>query len=168
MTVKIVMAINDSEKLFTTMFGHYRKLNNEVGVKNFLANVLTPNIKELVFFKKNFKLYPLVFQQMSMLYNLNKLRYNQYLNDELLYFLGKCFSKNVVFLLNPDGFLHHIFIMQTTITDRQLITSFFANQIKELPTFQYYSQEYDPLLEPFKLLTAKPKDFSKDILLTFY
>jgi hypothetical protein len=100
------------------------------------------------------------------------LKYHGVLNQELLDFLAKNFRHNVIFIVTDDGFLMYIMIMQTNVEERTAISRFFANHMDDLPKYQYFTSEYDPKLEVFKLLTAKTHDNEvkkpEDIVLTFF
>jgi hypothetical protein len=60
--------------------------------------------------------------------------------------------------------------MQTTSSERIMVNEYFAKNIDELNKYQYFSSEYDPFFEKYKLLTARTHtndDTVKDIILTF-
>ena len=115
--------------------------------------------------------YPLLLGQMGILYKLNSGKYFGRLNDALLGFLGFNFRRNVVFVVNNEGFLLYIILAQITRQQIVMINTFFSEHIEDLGSFQYVSREYNPELEPFKPLTPiKHMTGAKqeDVFITFF
>ena len=160
------------DKEYEKLLAFYIDLNKKVFNDFFLYSLLEPedtpySWRNDVRHDRN----PILIGQMGTLYSLCPLRYHEILNQNLLDFLGSKFRHNVVFILNNEGFLLYIMIMQTNIEERTAISRFFANHYEDLPKYQYFTYEYDPKLEKYKLLIARPKDpidAPKDIVLTFF
>lgn len=114
--------------------------------------------------------FPLFLGQVGLLYRYNPGKYLGILNDALLDFLATNFRRNVVFIVNKDGFLLFIMLMQVTKTEKKNINMFFGEHIEELHRFQYLSTEYNPKLDPYKLMSAKTKLHEKceEVVLTFF
>jgi len=151
----------------------YVDLNTKVFNDFFLYSIIPPEDQPRVWAKDtNHDRYPMLLSQMGALYSLCPLRYDGMLNQKLLNFLAEHFRHNVVFILGGEGFLLYIMIMETDVEERTVINRFFANNYEELSKYQYYTSEYDPKLEKYKLLLAKTKNELdgelKDIVLTFF
>jgi hypothetical protein len=114
--------------------------------------------------------YPLFLGQMGILYKLDPAKYSGKLNDALLEFLAFNFRKNVVFIINNEGFLLYVILAQ--ITRQQIIMTnvFFSEHIDDLTSFQFLSREYNPELEPFKPITPKYRTAVKqeDVFMVFF
>ena len=159
-----------AEKHFNKLFSFYRDLNQNVYKDVFFGSHLYGNQFKVDFKKNNLNFYPVLFGQMATLYNLCPLKYEGIINQSFLDFLGHKFHKNVLFILTNDGFLAYIMIMQTTREERTSINSFFPNHLEDLYHYQYYTSEYDPMFEQFKLVWARTSKYEKnllDIVLTF-
>ena len=163
----------DPGKKFNELLEFYKDLNKRV-FKDMFFSVLFDEEDMLKIELKSSKheRNPMFIGQMGTLYSLCPLKYHEVLNQDLLDFLAKNFRHNVVFIVTDDGFLLYIMIMQTNIKERTSISEFFVKHYDDLPRFQYFTSEYDPILDGFKLLIAKPKDSvsekPQDIVLTFF
>jgi hypothetical protein len=161
------------DKEYKRLLDFYIDLNKRVFNDFFLYSILSPEDTPNSW-QNDYKheRNPILIGQMGTLYSLCPLRYHEVLNKKLLDFLGENFRHNVVFILNNDGFMLYIMIMQTNVAERTAISRFFANHYDDLSKYQYFTSEYDPKLEKYKLLIAKPKldtiDEPKDIVLTFF
>jgi hypothetical protein len=113
---------------------------------------------------------PMFLGQIALLYKYNPGKYLGMLSEEFLNFLAKHFRKNVVFIINHEGFLQYIMIMQITRKEKIMLNKFLAENIDDIERFQYLSSEYDPKLDYFKLLIAETNQFEtvEDIILTFF
>ena len=151
---------------FYRLFKIFTDINYNITNNSFFGNLI--DIKE--FRDKQKKYIPLLIAQITFLYHVDKLRYKNKITQPLLDFFGGEFKKNVVFITCDEGFLLYILVMQTNVYDRTLINNFFATHLEELPNYQYYSSEYDPKFDYFKLITAKTHKNSvcADIILYFY
>jgi hypothetical protein len=159
-----------AEKHFNTLFKIYKDLNRNVYKDIFFGNHLYEKEFKVDINFKGLVLHPILFGQMATLFNLCPLKYEGILNHSLLDFLGHKFHKNVLFLLTADGFIAYVMIMQTNKDDRIAINNFFGNHIEDLYHYQYYSSEYNPIFEQYKLLWAKTHKYEKnlqDLVLTF-
>lgn len=151
---------------FYTLLKIFADLNYNVTNNLFFGNII-----DITEFRKKHKTYiPLLLSQFTSLYHIDKSRYKNKITQSLLDFFGRKFKNNVVFITCDEGFLLYILVMQTNTNDRTLINDFFANYIEELSSYQYYSSEYDPKFDYFKLITAKTHENSvcDDIILYFY
>jgi hypothetical protein len=151
---------------FYTLLKIFADINYNIINNLFFGNII--NTKE--FREQNKKYIPLLLSQFTSLYHIDKLRYKNKITQPLLDFFGRNFKNNVVFITCDEGFLLYILVMQTDTNDRKLINDFFANNIEELPNYQYYSSEYDPKFDYFKLIVAKTHKNSvcNDIILYFH
>lgn len=161
-----------ADKIFKKLFNIYVDLNNHVYKTVFLGSLLTDSDNDyFISVRKNplYDILPIFIGQFGLLYEVCPFRYTGLVNKELLEFLSTRFKKNVVFLMNGDGFLLYIMLMQTNRDDRISINKFFARYIDSLKKYQYFTSEYDPLLERYKLLWAKPGvgDDVQDIIIYF-
>lgn len=163
----------DPSKKYTELLEFYKDLNKRVFKDMFFSALLEPDdLLSIELKSMKHERNPMLIGQMGALYSLCPLKYKGVLNNELLDFLAENFRHNVVFILTDDGILLYIMVMQTNKEERIAISRFFANHIDDLPMFQYFTSEYDPKLEIFKLLIAKPKNMSnekpQDIVITFF
>jgi hypothetical protein len=161
----------DTGKEYCELLEFYKDLNKKVFKDMFFSVLLEPEDMEIINMKSaRHERNPMFIGQMGTLYSLCPLKYHEVLNQDLLDFLAKNFRHNVVFIVTNDGFLLYIMIMQTNVEERTSISRFFANHYDELPKYQYFTSEYDPKLEQYKLLTAKTHKNEKpeDIVLTFF
>ena len=151
---------------FYRLFKIFTDINYNITNNSFFGNLI--DIKE--FRDKQKKYIPLLISQITSLYHIDKLRYKNKITQSLLDFFGGNFKNNVVFITCDEGFLLYILVMQTNVYDRTLINNFFETHVEELPDYQYYSSEYDPKFDYFKLITAKTHENSvcADIILYFY
>lgn len=158
MTGKILL------KEFNALFKHYNSINSDVCSDIFLYSLLEKTDKPLI----TNRIKPILFEQMSVLYNVDPKRFENYINNDFLGFLSHKYKKNIVFLLSNDGFLLYIMLMNTTIQERVTLNDFFAFHIDVLNKYNLYTYEYEPVLEGFKLLNiANYNKFNKDILIYF-
>lgn len=150
---------------FYKFFNIFLDLNLKVNNKLFFGHSLD---------KKNFKeektYFPFTLSQITVLYNIDPLKYKGMLTKRLLEFFGFFFKNNVIFITCNQGFLMYILVMQTNKNDRTVINNFFADNLDDLPKYQYYSTDYNPTFDNFKLMTAKThiNEECSDIILTFY
>ena len=114
--------------------------------------------------------YPLFLSEIAMLYKLDSGKYSGMLNDALLEFLATHFRDRVIFIVNKEGFLLYIMIMRISIKQRTMINTFFSEHIDDLESFQYLSREYNPEIEPYKLLDVKINGNDKldDFAITYF
>jgi hypothetical protein len=156
-----------ADMLFSVFFKLFVDLNNNVYKSRFFGSIL--NHGDVIISKSKLKLEPIFISQMGLLFNTCPLRFKGMLTNDLINYLSVNFRKNTVFLLSNDGFLTHIMVMQTNVKDRVNINSYFAHHLDDLYKYQYFSTEYEPLFDMYKLLTAKPNPDknAKDIILTF-
>ena len=173
MKTSVKKKILDPGKDYKDLLAFYKDLNKKVFKDMFFSMLLEPE-DLLAIQSKSLKheRNPMFLGQMGTLYSLSPLKYHGVLNQDLLDFLANNFRHNVVFIVTDDGFLLYIMIMQTNVEERTAISRFFANHYEDLPRYQYFTSEYDPKLEVFKLLTAKThrNEIKKpeDIVLTFF
>ena len=156
-----------ADVLFNVFLKIFKDLNNNVFNDKFFASLLDPN--DNIMINQQLKLVPMFIGQIGVLYNICPIRFQGMINNNLLDFLSTKFRKNTIFLISDDGFLTNIMIMQTSREDRIAINRFFAHHLNDLNKYQYFTSEYEPLFDKFKLLTAKPsvEKNTQDILLTF-
>ena len=159
------------DKAFNKIIKYYIDLNKNVFKDIFFAKILEEN-GDNIFITNSFnqEIQPILIGQMGVLYKLCPFKYSGMINDDFLNFISMNFKNNVVFLTTDDGFLVYIMLMQTTSSERTMVNEYFAKNIDELNRYQYFSSEYDPFFEKYKLLTARTHtndDTVKDIILTF-
>jgi hypothetical protein len=159
------------DKAFNEIIKYYIDLNKNVFKDIFFAKILEEN-GDNIFFTNSFNqgIQPILIGQMGVLYKLCPFKYSGMINDDFLNFISVNFKNNVVFLTTDDGFLVYIMLMQTTSRERIMVNEYFAKNIDELNRYQYFSSEYDPFFEKYKLLTARTytnDDTVKDIILSF-
>jgi hypothetical protein len=159
------------DKAFNKIIKYYIDLNKNVFKDIFFAKILEEN-GDNIFITNSFNqgIQPILIGQMGVLYKLCPFKYSGMINDDFLNFISMNFKNNVVFLTTDDGFLVYIMLMQTTSSERTMVNEYFAKNIDELNRYQYFSSEYDPFFEKYKLLTARTHtndDTVKDIILTF-
>ncbi len=156
-----------ADTLFNVLFGLFKDLNDDVFKDKFFATLLNPNDNLIV--AREMRLVPIFIGQIGVLFNICPFRFKGILSNNLIDFLSVKFRENTIFLLSEDGFLTHIMIMQTSRDERIAINFFFAHHLEELNKYQYFTSEYEPFFDKFKLLTAKigSEKNSQDILLTF-
>ena len=159
------------DKAFNKIIKYYIDLNKNVFKDIFFAKILEEN-GDNIFITNSFnqEIQPILIGQMGVLYKLCPFKYSGMINDDFLNFISINFKNNVVFLTTDDGFLVYIMLMQTTSSERIMVNEYFAKNIDELNKYQYFSSEYDPFFEKYKLLTARTHtndDTVKDIILTF-
>ena len=164
-------------KEYDEILKFYKVLNNNVFKDMFFASIIdaedimrngyTEGDHERSDERKRF---PMFISQMGVLYSLCPLKYHGVLNQALLDFLACNFRNNVIFIISEDGFLMYIMIMQTNHNERIAVNTFFANHLDDLQHYQYFTSEYDPKLERFKLMKAKThlNEKVEDIVLTFF
>jgi hypothetical protein len=162
-------------KEYDDILKFYKVLNNNVFKDMFFASIIDAeelarngfDQRDVVDERKRF---PMFISQMGVLYSLCPLKYYGVLNQQLLDFLACNFRNNVIFIISDDGFLMYIMIMQTNRNERIAVNTFFANHLDDLQHYQYFTSEYDPKLERFKLMKAKTHFNEKveDIVLTFF
>jgi hypothetical protein len=163
-------------KKYDEILKFYKVLNNNVFKDMFFASIIDAEdvirngyteSDEHIDSRKRF---PMFISQMGVLYSLCPLKYHGVLNESLLGFLAHNFRNNVIFIVSEDGFLMYIMIMQTNQNERIAVNTFFANHLDDLQHYQYFTSEYDPKLERFKLMKAKTHVNEKvqDIVLTFF
>lgn len=164
------------DKVFNKIIKYYIDLNKNVFKDMFFAKILEENgdLQNIHYAAHagsfNQEIQPILIGQMGVLYKLCPFRYIGMIDDNFLDFLSINFKHNVVFLTTTDGFLVYIMLMQTTSAERVMINEYLAKNIDALHKYQYFSSEYDPVFERYKLLTAKThsKDNTvMDIILTF-
>jgi hypothetical protein len=114
--------------------------------------------------------YPLFVGQIGMLFKLNPAKYQGYLTDDLLSFLAENFRDNLVFIVDNEGFLLYIMIMQTNKAERKLINQYYVENLDRLEKYQLMNTEYQADLEEFMLLDARLKPYEKteDVVLTYF
>lgn len=159
------------DKAFNKIIKYYIDLNKNVFKEIFFAKILEEN-GDNTFITNSFnqEIQPILIGQMGVLYKLCPFKYSGMINDDFLNFISTNFKHNVVFLTTDDGFLVYIMLMQTTSSERIMVNEYFAKNIDKLDKYQYFSSEYDPFFEKYKLLTAKTHtndDTVEDIILTF-
>jgi|688.fasta_scaffold166361_5 hypothetical protein len=159
------------DEAFNKIIKYYIDLNKNVFKDIFFAKILEEN-GDNIFITNSFnqEIQPILIGQMGVLYKLCPFKYSGMINDDFLNFISINFKNNVVFLTTDDGFLVYIMLMQTTSSERIMVNEYFAKNIDELNKYQYFSSEYDPFFEKYKLLTARTHtndDTVKDIILTF-
>jgi hypothetical protein len=156
-----------ADELFHVFFNIYKDLNAHIYRQKFFASVLTPEDNLII--SRQLKLIPMFISQIGLLYNICPFRFKGMLSNGLIDFLSVKFRKNTIFLITEDGFMTHIMVMQTSREDRIEINRYFAHHLTDLNKYQYFTTEYEPLFDKFKLLTAKPsyEKNAQDILLTF-
>jgi hypothetical protein len=155
------------DKIYNTFFLIFKDLNKNVFKKMFFGTLLDPSDRLII--DNALKITPMFIGQMGVLFNICPFRFKGMLTNNLIDFLSSKFRKNVIFLMSDDGFLTHIMIMQTNRDDRVSINNYFAFHLEDLNKYQYFTSEYEPMFDKFKLLTAKPNSDKNalDILLTF-
>lgn len=153
--------------LFNVLLNVFKDINDNVLKDRFFGSLLDPNDNLMA--NRALKLVPLFIGQIGVLYNIDPIRFKGMLTNQLLDFLSVRFRRNTIFLVSDDGFLAHIMLMQTSREERIELNRFFALHLKTLERYQYFTSEYEPLFDKFKLLTAKPSSDknTQDILLTF-
>ncbi len=155
------------DMLFMVFLKMFKDLNNNVYNQRFFGSVIDPDDNLII--SRQLKLIPMFISQIGLLYNICPIRFKGMLNNGLIDFLSSKFRKNTIFLMTEDGFMTHVMIMQTSREDRIEINRYFAHHLEDLKKYQYFTSEYEPLFDKFKLLTAKPSSdkSAQDILLTF-
>lgn len=153
--------------LFNVLLNVFKDINDNVLKDRFFGSLLDPNDNLMA--NRALKLIPLFIGQIGVLYNIDPIRFKGMLTNQLLDFLSVRFRRNTIFLVSDDGFLAHIMLMQTSREERIELNRFFAFHLNTLGRYQYFTSEYEPLFDKFKLLTAKPclEKNPQDILLTF-
>ena len=113
--------------------------------------------------------FPLFINQIGVLFAIDNTKYDGFLNDKFLNLIGSKYRKNNVFIVNKQGKLLSVMLMQIGKEDKKTINYFFQDNINELHHYQYLSTDYDPKLDPFKLLTAETSRTQKlqDAILDF-
>jgi hypothetical protein len=165
-----------TSKKYDEILKFYKALNNNVFKDMFFASIIDAEdmirngYTESDEHVDNRRRSPMFISQMGVLYSLCPLKYHGVLNQQLLDFLAYKFRNNVIFIISDDGFLMYIMIMQTNRDERIAVNTFFANHLDDLQHYQYFTSEYDPKLERFKLMKAKTHVNEKvqDIVLTFF
>lgn len=113
---------------------------------------------------------PLFLGQLGLLYKYNPTKYEGMITDHFLNFLGKHFRRNIIAIVNKEGYLLYFLLMQVSKPEKIMISRYANEHLIELPKYQYHTSEYSPELEVFKLLNAVPKELEKaeDIVITYF